>query len=173
MKSDKFTAKRANTALKVLAGCVSGCGVLLALFALGLALWETLGRLGEIPAYFIVHEWVATPTMPLLLFTIIWIERLVTLYRSGHSKLVRLGYSKPTVQLIGRGYQWLAFVASWISSTIALHRLTELGTTAAMITTALTFGLSMWLLEGLSVRQAFEDRDPECERAHDNEPIGC
>lgn len=162
---------KTNARLWLVAVAVSVAGLVLALAALALAVWDTIGRFGDIPTYFIVREWAASPTMLLLVFTILWAERLVKLHRSGHSRLARMRYSRPTLRLIGRAYQWLGLVAAWIGSSIALQRLADFGVSAALIVGVLTFGLSMWLLEGLSLRQALKPRDAGSDRSATG-PVG-
>lgn len=171
--SDPSSSDTALQALKLLAGGITCAGLALALAALGLTLWETLERIGHVAPYFLIREWVASPTMLLLVFTMFWIERLVTLYRFGQARLARMRYSMTITNLIGRGHQWMSLLAAWISGTIALHRLIDLETTVALLTSVLTFGLSMWLLEGVCFKQAIRTRESRREGVAENEAIGC
>lgn len=95
----------------------------------------------------LVREFVLSPALVLLVFSLLWMERLAPLFRATRQEQVSAPGMRQPVRFSHRFGQWLSFMLAWIATSTALVVLTPLSVTFSLLLCAFFFGGAMWLLE--------------------------
>ena len=129
---------------------VIAAGVLLSAVALAVGHYEYFSGNTGISGFLLIRGYVASLAFVLLVFFILWVDRLVSVWRiSRTGSTSKLLNKQPFMRL----RQWLSALLAWGSTGTASIVLIDYSNTVLLILAGGIFGYAMWLIETALGRQ--------------------
>lgn len=123
---------------------VIAAGVLLSAVGLAVDHYEYFSGNANIGSFLLIRGYVASLAFVLLVFFILWVDRLVSVWRiSRTGSTSKLLNKQPFMRL----RQWLSALLAWASTGTASIVLIDYSNTVLLILTGGIFGYAMWQVE--------------------------